>query len=383
MRSIALVALALASVLAAPAVADEVAVREWAFVYVMSYDNNLERCGPIILDGLKKGTADTDVAVTVLADFTDEEGLIRYTLQGGAGSGVRLETENSASEEVLAEYLDWALETVPARHYALVFLDHGGDLDDMCIDENPGVEGAKNWLSAKLVGPVIRDWRKNVEANPKAKGKVDLLFLQQCGRGSIDNLYNFRESAAFIMASQTTVGAPNTYYAATVNWISGHLEATGLELARQIMESDEHYTNYVCVDGAELAGVPKKLDPVIQELLAAGDLSLPEDPALCFGGQGRGAETNYDLLDWLGGLYSASAVPESKQASWKRFRTWVEDDLIQAHTRRPEQARRTAKWTGLALFVPAARRVRTKYEDYPLYQDSRLDELWARLYPPG
>ena len=38
---------------------------EWALAFVMSYDNDLEHCGPIILDGLEAGVKSDKVRVLV------------------------------------------------------------------------------------------------------------------------------------------------------------------------------------------------------------------------------------------------------------------------------------------------------------------------------
>ncbi len=341
---------------------------DWVLIYVMSYDNNLEGCGPVILDGLESGVRSERVAVTVLADFTDTEGMQRYEMTSQGRTVERLESDDSASEEELGKYLDWAVERYDGAKYAIVFLNHGGDLDDMCLDEQPGGGSTKTWLSAKKVGPQLAELREKIE------GQVELVFLQQCGRGSIDNLYNFRNTGAVVMASQTTVGAPNTYYDPTVRWLGENPDASGAELARRIMADDRHYTNYVSVDGAALAELPERLDPLVEALLEGP--AAPTGLKPCFGGWYRGAETNYDLLGWL---TKATGDNEAAAEQLGSFEEWVTESLIVDHERLD---RRTSRgWSGLALFVPESRRVRGKYADYPLYEDSRLDELWDALYP--
>ena len=362
---------ALSSALAAPP-ETETDRASWLLTYVMSYDNNLEQCGPVILDGLRRGTEGTDVVVTVLADFTDTDGLRRYILRDGQAWVAVLDTEDSASEEVLEEYLNWAHAEFPADAYGTVFLDHGGNLDDMCLDENPG-EGNDQWLSARAVGPVLRRYRERAE-------DVRLVFLQQCGRGSLDNLYNFHQTADTVMASQTTVGAPNTYYAATVQWLGEHPDATGVELADRIMLDDQHYTTYVSVDGEALTELPGQLDVVVEALLDAGDLSPVETLRPCFGGQTRNSETNYDALGYLSALADGSG-DDAAIGAVVGFERWVTDTLMVGHRKHPRQARRIRNWTGLALYVPVSPAVRGRYADYPLYEDSRLDDLWARLFP--
>jgi hypothetical protein len=62
------------------------------------------------------------------------------------------------------------------------------------------------------------------------------------------------------------------------------------------------------------------------------------------------------------------------------FRDWVAAKLILAHEKRPAAARRIQSWTGLALAVPESEKARARYADYPLYADTKLDELWGAMF---
>jgi len=349
--------------------------REWTFVYVMSYDNDLSIHAGTILDAIEEGVKDDAVAVAVLADLPDEDGLRRHVITASGRTEETLGTDDSASPEVLAGFLDWVEEHLPAKRYALVFLDHGGGLDEMCLDRNPGGKGGARWLSARTVGPLLREFRD------RAGGEVELLFLQQCARGTIENLYNFRGAARAVLASQTRVGAPNTYYRATLMRLSRNPACTGFDVAEEIVWDDEHFTSYVCVDGEKIAELPGRLDPLVGEFLGDGSTRLlaPTAAAICYPGVFRPDETTYDLLDWLDGLARMNRVTPPALAE---FRTFVEDELIVHHRKHPLRARAIAKWTGLGLFVPALPEVRARYEGYPLWRDSRLDELWAAIYTP-
>ncbi len=338
------------SILLAAALLAKAPEREWTVVYYMSYDNNLERCGPVILDGLEKGVKDPAIAVTVLHDDRRRDGLNRHVLTAAGRATEKLATDDSASEETLREYLSWAARTHPAKRLAVVFLDHGGKLDEMCADEWPKEGGTKHWLSAKLVGPILRDFAKSAN--------VELLFLQQCGRGSIDNLYAFRGAAATVMASQTTVGAPNTYYEKSMKWLAANPKATGAELAKRIAGDDEHFTNYAWVDGKALAELPGRLAPAVKALDKA---ALPTGLKPCFPCDG---EANYDLVAWL----EAACGDASKE-----FTSWIREKLVVGHGKR---GRAAADWCGLSIFVPKSRKQFDRYADHPLYADSALDDVW-------
>ena len=346
-------------------------IHDWVFAYYMSYDNNLEYCGPAILDGLEEGVKGSNLVVTVLSDDIDKNGLKRYTITSEGRTKEVLKTDNSASEEVVSDYLAWVANTYPASHYAVVFLNHGGRLDEMCLDERPGGNLERRWLSARLVGPLLRKFRE------EATGEVELLFLQQCGRGTLENMYNFRGTAVALMASQTNVGAPNTYYETTLKWLAKQQKPSGQALARQIMASDEHFINYVCVNGAAVAELPTRLDPVIETLLgdAESNLRAVTDREPCYRHE---AETNYDLLEWLESAFKENS--RSKK-SLEHFRKWVREKLIVATAVHPRHGKIVEGWCGLSLWVPESEKLREPYRDYPIYQDCHLNDLWNVMYP--
>src|SRR5437870_5557780 len=105
-----------------------------------------------------------------------------------------------------------------------VFLDHGGKLDQMCYDRNPDTAG-KHWMSGRVLGEKLRAFKA------KIPGRWDLLFFQQCGRGSLENLYSFRGTAEYLMSSPIIITSPHTYYTAFEKWLGQTPDATGDKVA--------------------------------------------------------------------------------------------------------------------------------------------------------
>lgn len=346
--------------------------RDWVLIYAMSYDNNLSLYGPRILDALGRGVKGGKTLVTVLADDPDPSGLTRHVVSSDGRTSQRLATDDSASEAVLGDYLSWIAKAHPSKHYALIFLDHGGRLDEMCFDERPGGGGTKHWLNARLVGERLRAFRAEV------RGSVELVFLQQCGRGSVQNLYNFRNTAAAVLASQHNVGAPNTYYEPTLQWLDAHPDTSGVELASRIMADDRDFITYACADGKALGELPRRLGPVVQALLD-GDAPpvRPSDLTPCFVTE---REANFDLLAWFG---AASRENERSATALDDFSRWVRRELVVKVVNEPGSADRYRSVCGLSLFVPRSEDQRTLYRDEPLHHDSLLGSLWEALEPRG
>lgn len=100
--------------------------RDWVFVYYLSYDNDLTTHTPLVLKALRAGVKTGSVAVTALVDDADRQGLIRHVITAQGSVEERLPTDDSAGTQVLSNYLAWVRENLPARHYGIVFADHGG-----------------------------------------------------------------------------------------------------------------------------------------------------------------------------------------------------------------------------------------------------------------
>ena len=68
----------------------------------------------------------------------------------------------------------------------------------MRTDINP------RWMNIHDVANIISDFRKD--------NQVDLIFLQNCCKGTLEANYTFRNCTEYILSSQTVLGAPNYYY---------------------------------------------------------------------------------------------------------------------------------------------------------------------------
>jgi hypothetical protein len=376
MRFVALSLAASLALVAAPVVADDTRAQpplDWAFVYYMSYDNNLEGCGRPILDMLGKGVTSPNIVVTCQADFTDEDGMRRYVLTKDGERVDPVAGEGSAEEETLREYLDWARRTYPAKKVALVFLDHGGRLGQMSNDDNPGREGGQTWLEVEETSRVIADYRAAVR---EAGGEVELLFLQQCGKGTLENYYAFRDGARVVMGSQTNVGAPNYYYTETLRWAAAHAEADGVALAERLRENEppNMFTTYTAYRASALEELPARLEPLLAPLLAKETVALPAGVRPCF--DMPPDEMMIDGFALLGALYDSNGL---EKAPLDAFTAWAREELICGHRVSPGRTRTASSWCGFSIYLPRSQRALRRYDHYAIYGATQLDELMGRL----
>jgi len=348
-------------------------VYDWVFVYYMSYDNDLSSYGEAILNDLRSGISDSDVAVVVQADFTDSRGMKRISLHHADGKIHRKETllksEDSADEAELRKYLNWVRRKWAAKNYCIVFLNHGGKLNQMCKDVKPFRNYSKNvqfdsgkWLDASEAGKVVASF------NQKTNCRVRLLFLQQCGRATVQNLYNFTDAAEYIMASPVVVGAPNTYYTKTIASVAQDPNIAGESLAGTIMREDEHYTLYTLIRNQELKRLPEKLSSVLKSFGHTSALTRPESCPPVFEHED---EKFYDLKSYFYALSSANNNIAGKELDG--FFEWCDDSLIVSKSVRDPNSTIETAYSGLSIFVPSNPDAGASYSFLPLHQRTDLE----------
>lgn len=359
---------------------------EWVFIYYMAYDNNLDRFGRPILDMLKEGVKNESVAVVTFADFRDKDGMKRYETTTKGETLTQLETEDSADEATLKAQLEWTRDNYKAKRYAVVFLDHGGRLSEMSQDLGPG-PSKREWLHSVKVANVLTDWRKSLA------GKLELVFIQQCGKGTLENYHAFRLTAPYIMGSQTVVGAPNHYYTSMLEDVCKDTDIDGKQLAELVRkhETNNMFTTYTVVNDKALEALPEKLDAVLKPLLSLKELKpapiLPEEPRhnetvpegaycrMCF--QPGRDERMVDGAALLAALYEANELDKKPLDD---FRKWMKEELITGHKFSPRHAKKAGDWCGFSIYMPGTTDALDRYrKDYPIYKDTTLDELLAKL----
>ncbi|HLO51531.1 MAG TPA: clostripain-related cysteine peptidase, partial [Kamptonema sp.] len=179
---------------------------DWIILYWMPYDNDLSPFGSPILQMLTKGVQSDNILVVVQSDFLGANNLSRSIIAKDKFEVQQLNTANSASEEVFAEYLNWANSQFVSNNWVITFLGHGGHLDEISPDINTGtVQLETQWMNIKKLSDEIGKFNKKINT------RVELLFFQNCNKGTIEAHYTFRDVANYTLSSQRLLGAPNYY----------------------------------------------------------------------------------------------------------------------------------------------------------------------------
>lgn len=337
-------------------------IYDWGVAYYMSYDNNLSHLGLLILDRIAAGVASApgQTVAALQADFSGDSGTERFVMRSNGIQQDHLDNEDSADEHRAVEYLRWFAESYNCRRYAVIFLDHGGTLDEMCSDDIPGTAG-KRWMSGARLGSMLRELKSDLG------DRWELLFLQQCGRGSAENLFSFRGTARYIMSSPVIVGAPNTYYSKTHEWLGTRPDCSGEELAEKIMQEDQHFAVYTCLRSLELEKLPSAIDELLSQFFKKKSLVQPDRFPFIYGNR----EKLVDLNAYFQALAQKNSVEEH---SCRQFGAWLSQRLFTRVTQR-----KNLGLCGLSLYVPQTSRARGRYGWLDLYRQSQLAHLWDRF----
>lgn len=241
---------------------------DWLFVYYMPYDNNLSQYGEPIIEMIKDSLKTEKVIVTVQADFSDTLGMRRLVITHDKIFRDTIKNEYSASTETYQDYLKWVLNSIEYKKIAVVFLNHGGKLDELCLDKNP----KQGFLKV--------DSLKSVFIQQIGSNKIDLLFLQVCTKGSIEPIFEFKDVAKYTLCSQIEVGAPNYYYHSLFAELSKESGIEGDEVARLIVmnEADNMYNSYTLINNKNLDSLQVLIEKFSNQILKNPKIRLAQTP---------------------------------------------------------------------------------------------------------
>lgn len=362
---------------------EQVNTKEWTFIFIIPNDNDLDTFSDQILSEIRQGITSDSLAATVLIDELNEmnemnemnkKGLkqIGFTSQGSKQKV--LDNDASSDLDQIEGHLRWTHKTYRAHRYALFYLGHGGRLDHISLDIDPGDGVGPSWASTSQFADLIRQWQREIEDS-----RLELLFLHQCGRASIEELYSFRNTTDVLIASETVVGAPNTYYRPLLQRISQQPEIEPAEIARMIVDIDEHSATLTVFDGKRLADLPRASDELASAILSKskGTLKRPREQLHTFFIEN---EVYYDVCSFIGELVRINGLDGQEHIASKL--DWFHLELVKAQSRRkmffPETS---TAWCGVSTLVPQTRSEIGRYQWVELYKNSRWDELISHIEP--
>jgi hypothetical protein len=173
------------------------------------------------------------------------------------------------------------------------------------------------------------------------------------------------------MASPVMVGAPNTYYTQTIKSTAEDPNIAGTKIAQIIMQEDEHYTMYTLIENSELKNLPEKISHVIDSFAQNITLKPPESCTPIFEFEG---EKLYDLVSFFQALSSYNN--ETGEKELRNFFGWCDNSLIVSKALKDSEDSAVASYCGLSIYIPSDQNDIGQYDFLPLYQQTKLDDLF-------
>jgi len=339
---------------------------KWVLLYWMPYDNNLWPFGSFIIQMLTSGAQSEKILVVVESDLRGAEQLSRRVITKGQVVELQqLDTANSGSEDVFAEYLSWAQSQFSAEKWAIVFLGHGGRLDEISPDEHSGSDSGQRiqWMNIEKVANIIVDF------NRKINDRMELVFLQNCCKGTIETHYTFRDAAKYTLSSQTVLGAPNYYYEPLLQFLGGQPEINGGELAEKIMEFErsDMFNGYTVTNNMAVRNLPSRINPLIDSILSSNIKAIRTNELQTYYYAG---DRLIDVVHFFGTIVNQSGADQQKYGTFIEF-------FMNSMIYRFQQSPKTidSNLSGLSLFFPSRKEQLDEYCYLQVFSDLKYVKL--------
>lgn len=344
---------------------------DWILLYWMPYDNNLSQFGKPILDMLAKGVQSDNILVLVQSKLWGDKNLSRHIISQGNINAKKLESTNSASEEVFAEYLNWAQSQYQAKKWAIAILGHGGTLDKISPDDHPnsGSNTETQWMNIQKMSSALAHF------NQQVNNRVELFFFQNCNKGTLEATYTLRDTAKYTLSSQFLLGAPNYYYEPLLGFLGQNPDIDGGQLAEKIMEFEPKnmYQSYTAINNQAFQQLPAKINPLIDAVLAANLQAINIS----------NLET-YDYMEerFVDLVALLQTITEQSGAHRQRYDEFIEffnNSLIYKVKKEGtliEASRKYQQFSGLGVFLPQTRKDLDPYRYLQIFSDLKLVELF-------
>jgi hypothetical protein len=105
--------------------------------------------------------------------------------------------QNMGNGSTLVNFVNYTMSHYPANHTALVFWDHGGGIDGVCWDDASN----SDYLSISEIASSIRR-AKGLLEDKGFDADIDILGFDACLMASLEVVYEFKDLAKYMVASE-------------------------------------------------------------------------------------------------------------------------------------------------------------------------------------
>ncbi len=251
----------------------------WVLMYYISGDLN----DPVgasyngIMNQLEKGAVNLDVKIIVAWDQYGYGNSTYYEIQSDEDLAHFADYEeginiwdmgelNMGSSSTLSDFLEWGMENYPAEHYVLIMDDHGTGLGGSMIDETSADDRLTLTETKTALATAVSSYQK-----------LDILVMNACLMGMIEDGYQFKDMADYYVASENLQWVYSEGYTETLEQFTS--ASSALEVAKAYMDG---YADEMAEDGSSytmsVADLSQAvaLKAAIENLAGELDFNIPE-----------------------------------------------------------------------------------------------------------
>lgn len=276
--------------------------KEWTIIAYLAMDNNLVEFGEENLQDLAWGKAKDQahrVDLLVQANFKGKPGK-RYIFEAdndgqrvvdAVAKDFRETGMNTGDPKTLREYLAWAVEEFPARHYFLIMGGHGDGWAAQIPREHASAPGAdagrlghgiaydethKDWLTIPDLNRVL----DQVSDRFLGQDPLDVYAADACFMQQAEVVFELRKHAKFIYGSVPVMAYQGLPYAAILeNFVNGkYAEARNLamDLPQLMVASYKDKNDRVFASSIDTSLLDSEFAESLNRLGAAGQKWLQD-----------------------------------------------------------------------------------------------------------
>ena len=322
---------------------------QWTILVYMNGDNNLETFG--LDDFLEMSDAGSTDELNIIVQFDRAQGYDnrfgdwtechRFRLLGGMlplaeESLMALGEVDMGDPKTLVDFVSWGLEAYPAEHYFVVIWNHGGGWTH--IEVSTLVNNYLNDISSRRTTGIINKelgWAVQQIAF-RLNRKIDLWGFDSCMMHMLEVLYEIKDYAEYMIASEEVVGGQGWDYRSWLLLLRKHPYLQPINLARLVSRSyySSGESTLSVSDLSKVDNTVQALNEFAQALLSAMKAGYSQtvqniiDATQDFGqSYGKPISDYIDLYDFAERSYSA-LLPTAVNTAAQNVLNALDDMII-------------------------------------------------------
>lgn len=185
----------------------------WTLMFYLDGDNDLAPTYSPIIQQLQRAATNSNVTIVALWDSSGSGDSVYYKFKT-SGFDVTPQGElNMSNPTTLVNFVNWARTNYPAQHYALLLDNHGSGVTGGLVDDTSA--------SAKMRVPQLGAALNTITTG--GADKIDVLVMNMCLMGMIEDAYEVRNSVNYYVASENVQWTYSTGYH---TYVSGIISTT-------------------------------------------------------------------------------------------------------------------------------------------------------------